>query len=69
MEAQADGLRCSILLLSNDGKHLRHGAAPIYRSLIVKQWTAHHWTRVGYVERDVLKRPVVVTDVLTIRSG
>src|SRR6267378_117781 len=28
MEAQADGLRCSILLLSNDGKHVRHGAAP-----------------------------------------
>src|SRR5207237_9383153 len=28
MEAQADGLRCSILLLSNDGKHVRHGATP-----------------------------------------
>jgi len=28
MEAQADGLRCSILLLSNDGKHVRRGAAP-----------------------------------------
>src|SRR2546423_8668590 len=28
MEAQSEGLRCSILLLSNDGKHVRHGAAP-----------------------------------------
>src|SRR5437764_13689163 len=27
MEAQTDGLRCSILLLSNDGKRVRHGAA------------------------------------------
>src|SRR6266571_4345469 len=26
MEAQSDGLRCSILLLSNDGKHVRRGA-------------------------------------------
>jgi len=28
MEGQADGLRCSILLLDQDGKHVRHGAAP-----------------------------------------
>jgi PAS domain S-box-containing protein len=28
MEGQADGLRCSILLLNRDGKHVRHGAAP-----------------------------------------
>ena len=28
MEEQAEGLRCSILLLNRDGKHVRHGAAP-----------------------------------------
>ena len=28
MEGQAEGLRCSILLLQRDGKHVRHGAAP-----------------------------------------
>src|SRR6266513_4832972 len=36
MEAQADGLRCSILLLSNDGKHIRHGAAPNLPEAYVK---------------------------------
>src|SRR5215467_47140 len=28
MQEQAEGLRCSILLLNRDGKHVRHGAAP-----------------------------------------
>lgn len=28
MEAQADGMLCSILLLGADGIHIRHGAAP-----------------------------------------
>src|SRR5258707_12996137 len=28
MEEQAQGLRCSILLLHRDGKQVRHGAAP-----------------------------------------
>ena len=28
IEAQTDGLLCSILLLDRDGQHLRHGAAP-----------------------------------------
>jgi signal transduction histidine kinase len=28
LEEQAEGMHCSILLLSEDGKHLRHGAAP-----------------------------------------
>jgi len=28
IEAQADGLFCSVLVLDEDGKHLRHGAAP-----------------------------------------
>src|SRR2546423_11770236 len=36
MEAQSDGLRCSILLLSNDGKHVHHGAAPNLPDAYVK---------------------------------
>ena len=28
MEGQAEGLRCSVLLLSRDGLHVQHGAAP-----------------------------------------
>jgi diguanylate cyclase (GGDEF)-like protein/PAS domain S-box-containing protein len=28
IESQADGMLCSILLLEDDGQHLRHGAAP-----------------------------------------
>ncbi|MBI5773940.1 MAG: PAS domain-containing protein [Verrucomicrobia bacterium] len=28
IEAQAEGMLCSVLLLDKDGKHLRHGAAP-----------------------------------------
>src|SRR5262245_40294508 len=28
LEKQVDGMACSVLLLSADGKHLRHGAAP-----------------------------------------
>jgi len=36
MEAQADGLRCSIQLLSNDGKRVRHGAAPNLPQAYVK---------------------------------
>jgi PAS domain S-box-containing protein len=67
MEAQADGLRCSILLLSNDGKHLRHGAAPNLPKPYCK--TVDGLTigpRVGSCGTAMyLKRPVVVTDVLT----
>jgi PAS domain S-box-containing protein len=36
MEGQADGLRCSILLLDRDGKHVRHGAAPSLPEAYVK---------------------------------
>src|SRR5262249_20989813 len=36
MEGQAEGLRCSILLLSRDGKHVRHGAAPNLPEAYVK---------------------------------
>src|SRR5437016_14118058 len=36
MEAEADGLRCSIQLLSNDGKRVRHGTAPNLPKAYVK---------------------------------
>jgi len=36
MEGQAEGLRCSILLLSRDGKHVRHGAAPNLSEIYVR---------------------------------
>ena len=28
IEAQSPGMLCSVLLLSDDGNHIRHGAAP-----------------------------------------
>ncbi len=36
MEAQSEGLRCSILLLSRDGQHVLHGAAPHLPEAYVK---------------------------------
>ena len=36
MEGQSTGLRCSILLLHRDGKHVRHGAAPHLPEMYVK---------------------------------
>jgi len=67
MEAQADGLRCSILLLSNDGKRVRHGAAPSLPEAYVKAVDGLLiGPRVGSCGTAMyLKRPVVVTDVLT----
>jgi PAS domain S-box-containing protein len=67
MEAQADGLRCSILLLSNDGKHVRHGAAPSLPEAYVKAVDGLPiGPRVGSCGTAMyLKSPVVVTDVLT----
>jgi PAS domain S-box-containing protein len=67
MEAQADGLRCSILLLSNDGKRVRHSAAPSLPEAYVKAVDGLLiGPRVGSCGTAMyLKRPVVVTDVLT----
>ena len=67
MEAQADGLRCSIQLLSNDGKRVRHGAAPNLPQAYVKAVDGLPiGPRVGSCGTAMyLKRPVVVTDVLT----
>src|SRR5438445_13369511 len=67
MESQAEGLRCSILLLNRDGKHVHHGAAPSLPEAHVK---AVDGAAIG--PRNALcgtamstRRPVEVTDVMT----
>jgi signal transduction histidine kinase len=67
MEAQADGLRCSILLLHRDGKHVRHGAAPHLPETYVKAVDgAPIGPRNGSCGTAMyLRKPVVVTDVMT----
>lgn len=67
MEGQAEGLRCSILLLNRDGKHVRHGAAPNLPEVYVKAVNgAPIGPRNGSCGTAMYRRrPVVVTDVLT----
>jgi len=67
LEGQADGLRCSVLLLSDDGKHVRHGAAPNLPEAYVKAVDGLPiGPRVGSCGTAMyLRKPVVVTDVLT----
>jgi len=67
MEGQADGLRCSILLLNRDGKHVRHGAAPNLPEAYVKAVDgAPIGPRNGSCGTAMyLRKPVVVKDVLT----
>ena len=67
MEAQAEGLRCSILLLNRDGKHVRHGAAPNLPEAYVK---AVDGSPIGPRNGSCgtamyTRRPVVVTNVMT----
>src|SRR5215470_2086399 len=66
MEGQAEGLRCSILLLSRDGKRVRHGAAPNLPEAYVKAVNgAPIGPRNGSCGTAMyLRRPVVVTDVM-----
>jgi len=67
MEGQAEGLRCSILLLNRDGKHVRHGAAPNLPEAYVKAVNgAAIGPRNGSCGTAMYARkPVVVTDVTT----
>jgi PAS domain S-box-containing protein len=67
MEGQAEGLRCSILLLHRDGKHVRHGAAPHLPETYVKAVDgAPIGPRNGSCGTAMYtRRPVVVTDVMT----
>jgi PAS domain S-box-containing protein len=66
MEGQADGLRCSILLLDRDGKRVRHGAAPNLPETYVKAVDgAPIGPRNGSCGTAMyLRKPVVVKDVL-----
>ena len=67
MEAQADGMLCSILLLHADGKHVQHAAAPNLPEAYVKAVNgAPIGPRNGSCGTAMfLKKPVVVTDVMT----
>ena len=67
MEGQAEGLRCSILLLARDGKHVQHGAAPHLPETYVKEVNgAPIGPRNGSCGTAMyLRQRVVVTDVMT----
>jgi PAS domain S-box-containing protein len=67
MEGQAEGLRCSILLLNRDGKRVRHGAAPNLPEAYVKAVDgAAIGPRNGSCGTAMYtRRPIVVTDVMT----
>src|ERR1700730_81420 len=67
MEAQAEGMLCSILVLSTDGMPVRHGAAPSLPEAYVKAVNgAPIGPRNGSCGTAMyLKRQVVVTDVMT----
>src|SRR5262245_50040621 len=65
LEAQVDGMMCSVLLLSDDGKHLIHGAAPslpeTYRKAIDGGAIGPRAGSCGTAA--FLRRPVIVTDI------
>src|ERR1700704_1777760 len=67
MEAQAEGMLCSILVLSADGVRVRHGAAPSLPEIYVKEVNGSPiGPRNGSCGTAMyLKKPVVVTDVFT----
>src|SRR5438445_119928 len=67
MEAQAEGMLCSILVLTADGMSVRHGAAPSLPEAYVKAVDgAPIGPRNGSCGTAMyLKKPVVVTDVMT----
>jgi PAS domain S-box-containing protein len=67
MEAQAEGMLCSILVLTADGMRVRHGAAPSLPEAYVNAVNgAPIGPRNGSCGTAMyLKRPVVVTDVMT----
>ena len=67
IEAQAPGMLCSVLLLSEDGDHVRHGAAP---SLPAEYVQAIDGSAIGPKHGSCgtamyRGEPIVVTDILT----
>jgi PAS domain S-box-containing protein len=67
MESQAEGLRCSIMLLHRDGKHVSHCTAPNLPEAYVNAVEgAPIGPRSGSCGTSMYRRrPVVVTDVMT----
>ena len=67
IEAQAPGMLCSVLLLSEDGDHVRHGAAPSLPSGYVKAIDGLLiGPKNGSCGTAIYRgEPVVVTDILT----
>jgi len=67
VERQTDGMICSVLLLDEDGVHLRHGAAPNLPEAYI---SAIDGTAIGPMVGSCgtamyRRQPVIVTDVLT----
>lgn len=67
IEAQAPGMLCSVLLLSEDGEHVRHGAAPSLPPQFVAAIEGGQiGPRNGSCGTAMYRgEPVVVTDILT----
>src|SRR5215468_11388444 len=65
LEEQVEGMACSVLLLSADGKHLRHGAAPSLPEGYIRAIDgAEIGPRAGSCGTAAfLGRPVIVTDI------
>jgi signal transduction histidine kinase len=66
IESQSDGMLCSILLLADDGLHVRHGAAPSLPELYVKAIDgAPIGPRAGSCGTAMYRgEQVIVTDIL-----
>jgi PAS domain-containing protein len=68
IEAQSEGMLCSVLQLSEDGKYIRHGAAP--KSSLKSTIQAVNGAPIGPKNGSCgtamfLGKPVIVTDMLT----
>lgn len=67
IEAQSEGMVCSVLQLSEDGKHIRHGAAPNLPEIYVQAVNgAPIGPKNGSCGTAMYRgQPVIVTDMLT----
>ena len=67
IEAQSEGMICSVLQLSEDGKHIRHGAAPRLPEIYIQAVNgAPIGPKNGSCGTAMYRgQPVIVTDMLT----
>src|ERR1700752_3760505 len=67
IEAQSEGMICSVLQLSEDGKHIRHGAAPHLPEIYVQAVNGAPIGPKNGSSGTAMYRgqPVIVTDMLT----